>query len=246
MTAGTITSYGDLRDDGFMQLTFTLPIPKDDVAFEAARLMAQKMGLKQVQVATMEAVTPEHTFFIVVGACEHRINMQEIKVPKLAYKLLKREEIDLLIKEKIGRKLKVIGCNTGADAHTVGIDAIMNMKGFAGDYGLERYRSLHAVNLGSQVSNPELIIYIRKHQPDVVLISKVITQRDIHLEDLRDLMGELNRENLRARRLFIIGGPRITNKEAVALGYDAGFSVGTTASHVASYFSQEWIKRGWN
>lgn len=44
-----------------------------------------------------------------------------------------------VLRENIGRPLVVVGASTGTDAHTVGIDAIMNMKGFAGHYGLERY-----------------------------------------------------------------------------------------------------------
>ena len=47
----------------------------------------------------------------------------------------------------------VLGACTGSDAHAVGIDAIMNMKGFAGDYGLERYPAFDARNLGAQVEN---------------------------------------------------------------------------------------------
>lgn len=240
-----IAAYGDLTDDGFMQLNFTLPIPCDDVAREAAREMAAKMGLKNIQVATMEPVTPTHTFFVVVGACEHRVDLSKISVPKLEFRPMKIDAIDALIQKDIGRKLKVIGCNTGADAHTVGIDAIMNMKGYGGDYGLERYKMLDAQNLGSQVSNEDLVAIIQKEKPDVVLISKVITQRDIHLKDLQDFMTLVKNAGLHDRRLIIVGGPRITNKEAVAMGFDAGFSTGTTASMVASYFAQEWIKRGW-
>jgi beta-lysine 5,6-aminomutase beta subunit len=157
-----------------------------------------------------------------------------------------REEIDQFIRDHLGRKLLVIGCNTGADAHTVGIDAIMNMKGYAGDDGLERYQMLDARNLGSQVSVKELIDFTENLQPDIVLISKVITQRNIHLKDLKDFMEHVEQRHLRERRLFIVGGPRITNKKAMALGYDAGFGPGTTASRVASFFVQEWKKRGWS
>jgi len=241
-----ISPYGDLLGDGYVQVDFTLPLPLDDKSREAACQLAQKMGLERVQVATMESITPNHTFFIVVGSCKHRIEMSKIQVPKLEFEKLDRLKINQLIQEKIGRKLLVVGCNTGADAHTVGIDAIMNMKGYAGDYGLEAYKMLDAQNLGSQVKNEELVDLIKKEKPDVVLISKVITQRDIHQKDLENLMARIREENLRSRRLFIVGGPRITNKDALEMGYDAGFGTGTTASVVASFFVQEWIKRNWS
>ena len=38
-----------------------------------------------------------------------------------------------------------------SDAHTVGINAIFNAKGFAGHYGLERFPAFRALNLGAQV-----------------------------------------------------------------------------------------------
>ena len=37
-------------------------------------------------------------------------------------------ETDEFLKERLGRKLVVIGASTGTDAHTVGIDAIMNRR----------------------------------------------------------------------------------------------------------------------
>ena len=61
------------------------------------------------------------------------------------------------IKQKLRRKLVVVGACIGTDAHTVGIDAILNIKGFAGEKGLEYYRELRVVNLGAQVGVPELV-----------------------------------------------------------------------------------------
>ncbi|MCK7486285.1 MAG: hypothetical protein MZU97_12570 [Bacillus subtilis] len=56
----------------------------------------------------------------------------------------------------------VVGACTGFDAHTVGIDAIMNMKGYNHHYGLERYSELEAYNLGAQVPNEKLIEFARQ------------------------------------------------------------------------------------
>ncbi len=50
-----------------------------------------------------------------------------------------------------------MGACIGTDAHTVGIDAILNIKGFAGEKGLEYYREVKVVNLGAQVSVPQLV-----------------------------------------------------------------------------------------
>src|SRR6476620_5717906 len=89
---------------------------------------------------------------------------------------------------QIGRKLIVLGACTGYDAHTVGIDAIINMKGFAGDYGLERYHWLDAKNLGAQIQNEELLRLAVLHKADAILVSKVVSQHNIHIRDMKDLM----------------------------------------------------------
>ncbi len=56
--------------------------------------------------------------------------------------------VDALIRSRIGRKIRIAGACIGTDAHTVGIDAILNMKGYKGDYGLERYHEFEVFNLG--------------------------------------------------------------------------------------------------
>jgi beta-lysine 5,6-aminomutase beta subunit len=40
-----------------------------------------------------------------------------------------------------------------------------------------------------------------------------------------------------------VGGPRITHRLAVELGFDAGFGRGSVPSEVASYLAQELLKR---
>src|SRR5262249_32134414 len=146
-----------------------------------------------------------------------------------------REEIDELIKTEIGRKLVVLGACTGYDAHTVGIDAIMNMKGFAGDYGLERYQWLDARNLGAQVLNDELLKLAVREKADAILVSKVVTQHNIHVKDLKDLTKRAEQLGLRDKLIFVAGGPRVTHPLALECGFDAGYGVGTKPSEVASY-----------
>ena len=51
----------------------------------------------------------------------------------------------------------MVGACIGTDAHTVGIDAILNVKGLAGEKGLEYYGEFNVVNLGAQVAVPELV-----------------------------------------------------------------------------------------
>ncbi|HSN94159.1 MAG TPA: cobalamin-dependent protein, partial [Anaerolineaceae bacterium] len=140
-------------------------------------------------------------------------------------------------------KLRVLGASTGTDAHTVGIDAIMNMKGFAGHYGLERYRMIEALNMGSQVNNEDFIRKAVEFDADVLLVSQTVTQKNVHIDNLTELVELLEAEGLRHRFLLLIGGPRISHELAKEIGADAGFGPGKFADDVASFICEELAKR---
>jgi beta-lysine 5,6-aminomutase beta subunit len=154
-------------------------------------------------------------------------------------------ECDEYIREHIGRKIVIVGASTGTDAHTVGIDAIMNMKGYAGHYGLERYDMIDAYNLGSQVPNEEFIAKGIELHADALIVSQTVTQKDVHIKNLTELVEMLEAEGLRDKVILICGGPRISHELAKELGYDAGFGPNTYADDEASYIAQEMVARGW-
>ena len=52
---------------------------------------------------------------------------------------MSKEEVEQYIKDNI-KGCSIVGACTGTDAHTVGIDAIMNMKGYAGHFGSRKVR----------------------------------------------------------------------------------------------------------
>ncbi len=239
-----IKPYGDHLGDGAMQLSFTLPVPASPEAKEAARLYVERLGFERVLVACMEAIGPKFSFFVVYGFARASLDFTKIKVPKAAFKKLEREEIEEIIRKKIGRKIVVVGATTGSDAHTVGIDAILNKKGFAGDYGLESYEGFKVVNLRAQVDNAELLKKALHYKADAILVSKLVTQQDQHLKDLKALRKLIQQDkNLSPRLLKIVGGPRMTHAIATKLGYDAGFGAGTLPSEVASFIVLEMLKR---
>jgi beta-lysine 5,6-aminomutase beta subunit len=238
-----VKPYGDTMNDGVIQLSFTLPVPAGEEAREAARQLVTKMAIDEPQVYHMKDLGEGYTFFIVYGKCRVDVDYSRIQVPKVTSKVMDFYEINQFIREQIGRKLVVIGACTGTDAHTVGIDAIMNMKGYNGEYGLERYPEIEAYNLGSQVENEELISKALELQADVLLVSQVVTQKGVHVTNLTQLVELLEAEGLRERFVLICGGPRIHHELALELGFDAGFGPGTLAPHVASYFVQEIARR---
>jgi beta-lysine 5,6-aminomutase beta subunit len=237
-----IRAYGDRKDDGRVQLSFTLPVAPSGRAKEAARRFAEQLGLRNVLVATMEQAGTQFSFFVVYGNADITLDYAAIQVPEVTVPAWGFKEINHLVHDKIGRKVVVVGACTGSDAHTVGIDAILNMKGYAGDKGLEAYPWFDAHNLGAQVDNAALLTRAKELGADAVLVSQVMTQRDLHIDNSRQLI-ELARRNGMRDLLFLLGGPRIDHKLARELGYDAGFGPGTKPSQVASYIVDTLIKR---
>jgi beta-lysine 5,6-aminomutase beta subunit len=237
-----IRAYGDRMGDGAIQLSFTLPVPVSGRAKEAARRFAEAHGLRHVLVATMEKAGDSFSFFVVYGRSEATLDFAEIEVPEVVVPEWSQKEINQLVKEKLGRRVVVVGACTGSDAHTVGIDAIMNMKGFAGDKGLEAYPWFDAHNLGAQVDNATLLARAADLHADAILVSQIITQRDVHKENARELIELAKKSGLR-EVLFLLGGPRIDHALASQLGYDAGFGPGTRPSQVASYIVDLLIAR---
>jgi beta-lysine 5,6-aminomutase beta subunit len=71
----------------------------------------------------------------------------------------------------------------------------------------------------------------------------VVTQRDVHKENARQLIDELTRLGWRKGGLALLGGPRIDHRLAQELGYDAGFGPGTRPSDVANYLVGEVLRR---
>ena len=137
-----------------VQLSFTLPIPHSKVAEGAAAQLANKMGMDPALVVHAKPMGPDFTFFVVYGRVNHLVDTSKVEVVERDYPLLTPKEVNAAVKRALRRRLVVVGGCIGTDAHTVGIDAILNIKGFAGEKGLEYYRELKVVNLGAQVSVP--------------------------------------------------------------------------------------------
>ncbi|MFW3172395.1 OAM dimerization domain-containing protein [Geodermatophilus sp. CPCC 206100] len=254
MPDGTvIRPYGDTTGDGMVQLSFTLPVAPGPRAEGAALQLAQKMGLDPAMVVHSHGIGggggtagdgAAFTFFVVYGSVRHLVDLDAVHVEERAYPLLSPAEVNGAIRSGLRRKLVVLGACIGTDAHTVGIDAILNLKGFAGDKGLEYYRELSVANLGAQVSVPELVARARAERADAVLVSQVVTQRDAHLRNTRELAAAFREAMGESRPLLVVGGPRFDPAMAGELGVDKVFGRGTTPGEVASYLVSTLVPAG--
>jgi beta-lysine 5,6-aminomutase beta subunit len=230
-----VRPYGDTTGDGMVQVSFTLPVPPGPRADGAALQLANKMGLDPAMVVHSHGMGSDFTFFVVYGSAKHIVALDEVVVVEREYPLLAPSEVNTVVRKLLRRKLVVVGGCIGTDAHTVGIDAILNIKGFAGEKGLEYYRELRVINLGAQVTVPELVKRARAEKADAVLVSQVVTQRDAHILNTQEMSAAF-REAMGDRcPVLIAGGPRFDPMMAGELGVDRVFGRGTTPGEVASY-----------
>jgi beta-lysine 5,6-aminomutase beta subunit len=238
-----IRPYGDTTGDGRVQVSFTLPVPfggeTERARAEGAALqLAAKMGLDPAMVVHAKGIGPDFTFFIVYGRVSHLVDISAVTVAEREFPLLSAQEVNLRIRSALGRKFVVVGACIGTDAHTVGIDAILNVKGHAGEKGLEYYREIRVVNMGAQVDVPDLVARARAERADAVLVSQVVTQRDAHLSNAREMSAAFRGAYPGGGRpVLVVGGPRFDPAAAGALGVDAIFGRGTTPREVASYLA---------
>jgi beta-lysine 5,6-aminomutase beta subunit len=198
------------------------------------------MGLEPALLVHAKAMGPDFTFFVVYGSVRHLVDLREVKVVEREFPLLTPKEVNAAIKSRMRRKLVVVGACIGTDAHTVGIDAILNIKGFAGEKGLEYYREIKVVNLGAQVLVPELVARARAERADAVMVSQVVTQKDAHIHNTTTMSAAF-REAYPAGQvpLLVVGGPRFEEGSSARLGVNRIFGRGTTPGEVASYLVHE-------
>jgi beta-lysine 5,6-aminomutase beta subunit len=230
-----VRAYGDREGDGMVQMSFVLSMPPSPKAREAARRFAELHGLAEPLVTVMEEAAEGYSFFVVYGHSKHAVDVSIIEVAEIKTAALSHDEIESRVATRLGRKIVVVGACTGSDAHTVGIDAVLNYKGYAGDKGLESYRCFEAHNLGAQVENEELATRAKGLKADAILVSQVVTQRNCHKDNAAALVDLLRRQGWRERVILLLGGPRIDHKLALELGFDGGFGPGTKPSEVATY-----------
>jgi beta-lysine 5,6-aminomutase beta subunit len=238
-----VKPYADHLDDGLVQLSFTLPVRYGKAARRAAMQLAAKMGLEHPEVVHFQALTEGYTYFVMFGECVHGVDFTALSEDGFEVEYMTEAQVEAYARERIGRPVVVIGAATGTDTHSVGIDAMLNLKGFHGHHGLEGYKAFRTYNLGSQVPNSVLVARAIDLGADAILVSQTVTQQNLHIANLTELVEIVEAEGQRKNVILTCGGPRVSDELAKELGYDAGFSKGTYPHHVASFIVRELAAR---
>ena len=238
-----VKPYADHLGDGLVQMSFTLPVPYSPAARRAALELAARMGFDEPEVVHYEQLTEGYTYFVMYGRCTETIDFTALQGEGFDIEYMGEEEVERFVEEHLGRRIVVVGASTGSDTHSVGIDAMLNLKGYHGHHGLEGYRSFETYNLGSQVPNSVLLAKAIEVHADAILVSQTVTQQNLHVQNLTELVEMVEAEGRRAQMILACGGPRVTNELAKELGYDAGFSKGTEPQHLATFLARELAAR---
>lgn len=232
-------AYSD-KLDGRIQISFSLQVSTDKSRAKAlGELYCKKLGLKNVLISSFREIE-KHTHHTTFGNSEISVDLNEVVSDDVntnfrsKYEIEKEAEEYLIDDKKV---ITVVGASLESDAHTVGLDAILNPKGYKGDYGLERYSCFKVYNLGAQVEIPKLIEYLKEVKADVLLVSQTVSQNDIHLKHFQQLADAISDSKLDVS--ILIGGMHVTNSIAKCMGYVAGFGRDTTPSMVASVIMDE-------
>jgi beta-lysine 5,6-aminomutase beta subunit len=239
-----VRPYGDHLGDGIVQLGFTLPVPDGPAARRSALELAARLGLERAEVVHHQRLLEGYTHFLIYGHVLQSVDYTAQQAGALETEYMSEDEIDLFAAEHVGRPIVVVGACTGSDTHSVGIDAMLDLKGFHGNRGLEGYRAFEAHNLGSQVPNSVLVAKAIELEADAILVSQTVTQQDLHIHNLTELIELVEAEGRRAQTILVCGGSRVSDELAKELGFDAGFSRGTYPAHLASFLVREVAARG--
>jgi beta-lysine 5,6-aminomutase beta subunit len=196
------------------------------------------MGLSRSEVVYHQKVTDGYTYLLLYGVFEEQIDYDSIRRDGIDDEYMSKDEVDAFVERVVGRRIVVIGASTGSDTHSVGIDAMLNLKGYDGHHGLEGYKSFSTHNLGSQVPNTALVARAQELNADAIVVSQTVTQQDLHIHNLTELVEMVEAEGMRSDTILVCGGPRISDGLAKELGYDAGFSRGTFPNHLATFLAR--------
>src|SRR3978361_1682675 len=238
-----VKPYADHLGDGIVQMSFTLPVPYGLAARKAAQELAAKMGFEHPEVVHYQELTDGYTYFVMFGEATQTVDYASLSDEGFDVEYMSEDEIEVFADRQIGRPIVVVGAATGTDTHSVGIDAMLNLKGFHGQHGLEGYKSFETHNRRSQVANSVVVPRASELDADAILVSETVTQQNLHIANLTELVEIVEAEGRRNELILTCGGPRVSNELAKELGFDAGFSKGTYPHHVASFIVRELAER---
>ena len=141
-----------------------------------------------------EELTEGYTYFVMYGRCAASVDFLALQGEGFDIEYMSEDEVEHFVSTHLGRRIVVVGASTGSDTHSVGIDAMLNLKGYHGHHGLEGYRCFETYNMGSQVPNSVLLARALEVGADAILVSQTVTQQNLHVQNLTQLVEMVEAE----------------------------------------------------
>lgn len=224
--AGILRPEVEKAGDGVVCVTLFVP-ERPELARAAALELARKMNLRDPEVIHARVMHPaEGSVLEVRGVLEAAVRAAELVVPAEEERL-SHAEIEAFVRP---RNLQVVAATVGEDEHSVGLQEILDIK----HGGIERY-GFRCHYLGTSVPLDRLLDAAEAHAAAVVLISTIVTHRDVHRDQMRRLHELAVARGVRGRLILVAGGTQVTDALARECGLDAGFGRGTKGQDVASF-----------
>ncbi len=216
--------------DGFITMTMFIP-ESEQIAEYASVEIANKMGLKEIEVIHKRAIHPsEGTLIELKGIVPFSIDRSTLKIPEKP-KVLSGDQVR---QELSQNPMKVVCGTVGEDEHSVGMREIIDIK----HGGIEGF-GVKAVYLGTSVPVEKMVDAAIEEDADAILISTIISHADIHRKNMERLAQLCVEKGVRERFILVGGGTQVTDDMAIESGLDAGFGRGTTGLHVASFLVEK-------
>ncbi len=237
--------YGDTTGDGMVQLSFTLPMANSKVAEGAAAQLANKMGMDPALVVHAKAMGPDFTFFVVYGRVNHLVDTSKVVRSSSVTTRCWPPRRSTWPSARACADASWWWAAASAPTPTPsGSTRSSTSRGSPGRRDWSTTASSRWSTSAPRSSVPQLVERAREEKADAILVSQVVTQRDAHIFNTKEMSAAFRESYPRDRQpLLIVGGPRFDETMAGELGVDRVFARGTTPGEVASYMVDQLVTR---
>lgn len=239
-----VSLYRDRQSETNVEASFVVNLPRSPEARLAALSFAEKMGLGKARILSMEAVDAERTRVTLAGLSETSLSLDDVRAVTAESTRYDFDAINRLLMNRFERPIVVLGACVGTESQSIALDTIFNMRGYLGDFGLERYGALRAINIREVADAQTVARAVVETRADAVLLSRGgVPPEELPGELKRLLQTVRGADGVAPHLITMCHGPRITQASAAELGFDAGFGPGTLPNQVAGFITTEIIKR---
>jgi len=91
-----VRPYGDTRDDGVIQFSFTLPIAYSPKAADVGKQFLEQLGFHTVSIAECTAIDPRFTFYVAYGRTDQGIDPETVKGDYLEVEVMDFDAVNAL------------------------------------------------------------------------------------------------------------------------------------------------------